>query len=245
METILLPAVILGITGIFMGVFLAFASKKFEVQRDPKIEAILAILPGVNCGGCGYPGCAGYAIGVVEDGAKTTLCAPGGPKVVSAISEILGVAAPEPEKKRMIYRVVLDEAFYKKNQRMIDTFKAALEAKEEEKIGKLEGAAERTKNDGLLQVYKNLKAGKELKVETLEEVAAEFMKMNARMIDTFKAAFEAKEEEKMAKLEGAAEKTQKGDLLKIYQQIRNGQEVQFIPGAPKEVKVEAKEEVKA
>lgn len=81
MEAILMPVVILGITGVFMGCFLAYASKKFEVQKDPKIEAIMAILPGVNCGGCGYPGCAGYAAGVVEDGAKTTLCAPGGQKL--------------------------------------------------------------------------------------------------------------------------------------------------------------------
>ena len=50
MEAILIPVVVMGITGVLMGLFLAYASKKFEVEKDPKVEAILAILPGVNCG---------------------------------------------------------------------------------------------------------------------------------------------------------------------------------------------------
>lgn len=82
MEAIMMPVVVLGITGILMGLFLAYASKKFEVEVDPKVEAILAVLPGANCGACGFPGCAGYASGVALEGAKMTLCAPGGPKVI-------------------------------------------------------------------------------------------------------------------------------------------------------------------
>lgn len=45
MEAIMMPVVVLGITGILMGLFLAYASKKFEVEVDPKVEAILAVLP--------------------------------------------------------------------------------------------------------------------------------------------------------------------------------------------------------
>ena len=56
MEAIIMPVVVLGITGVLMGLFLAFASKKFEVEVDPKVEAILAVLPGANCGACGFPG---------------------------------------------------------------------------------------------------------------------------------------------------------------------------------------------
>ena len=44
--------------------------KKFEVEVDPKVEAILAVLPGANCGACGFPGCAGYASGVALEGLK-------------------------------------------------------------------------------------------------------------------------------------------------------------------------------
>ena len=50
MEAIMMPVAVLGITGVLMGLFLAYASKKFEVEVDPKVEAILAILPGANCG---------------------------------------------------------------------------------------------------------------------------------------------------------------------------------------------------
>ena len=45
MEAIMMPVAVLGITGVLMGLFLAYASKKFEVEVDPKVEAILAILP--------------------------------------------------------------------------------------------------------------------------------------------------------------------------------------------------------
>ena len=105
MEAIMMPVVVLGITGILMGLFLAYASKKFEVEVDPKVEAILAILPGVNCGACGYPGCSGYASGVALEGAKMTLCAPGGPKVVQKIGDIMGVAVEVPVKKKPHYRL--------------------------------------------------------------------------------------------------------------------------------------------
>ena len=52
---------VLGGIGLTMGLFLAFASKKFEVEIDPNVEKIMDILPGANCGACGYPGCVGLA----------------------------------------------------------------------------------------------------------------------------------------------------------------------------------------
>ena len=53
---VLIAALIVGGTGVFIGVFLGIAGKKFAVEVDEKEEAILAELPGNNCGGCGYPG---------------------------------------------------------------------------------------------------------------------------------------------------------------------------------------------
>ena len=110
MEAIMMPVVVLGITGILMGLFLAYASKKFEVEVDPKVEAILAVLPGANCGACGFPGCAGYASGVALEGAKMTLCAPGGPKVIEKIGEIMGVAVEIPVKKKPVKKTVEKES---------------------------------------------------------------------------------------------------------------------------------------
>lgn len=51
---ILIAAAIVGGTGLFIGVFLGVSGKKFAVEVDEREEAILAELPGNNCGGCGY-----------------------------------------------------------------------------------------------------------------------------------------------------------------------------------------------
>ena len=52
---ILIAALIVGGTGLFIGVFLGVAGKKFAVEVNEMEEAILGCLPGNNCGGCGYP----------------------------------------------------------------------------------------------------------------------------------------------------------------------------------------------
>lgn len=80
---------VLAVLGLIMGIFLAYASKKFEIERDEKVEKIIEILPGVNCGACGYPGCSGYAEAIVK-GAEINLCSPGGAKVLGDLEEITG-----------------------------------------------------------------------------------------------------------------------------------------------------------
>lgn len=71
---ILSAVLVLGCLGFVFGAILSFAAKKFEVYVDPKIEATIELLPGANCGGCGYPGCAGFAEAIVKTGAAVTLC---------------------------------------------------------------------------------------------------------------------------------------------------------------------------
>ena len=61
MKTILLAMLVLGALGGLFGALLAFASKIFHVEVDPKQAQIRSCLAGANCGGCGYPGCDGYA----------------------------------------------------------------------------------------------------------------------------------------------------------------------------------------
>ena len=53
---ILKAVILLGALGLIFGLILDFASKKFAVEVDPREEEILGVLPGANCGGCGYPG---------------------------------------------------------------------------------------------------------------------------------------------------------------------------------------------
>lgn len=89
--SILIPVLGLGILGLFFGLFLAYASRKFAVETDPKIEQLTEALPGANCGGCGFPGCAAYAEYLVTSGADINKCAPGGSEVAAQIADILGV----------------------------------------------------------------------------------------------------------------------------------------------------------
>lgn len=81
--------------GLFMGLGLAFASKKFHVEVDPKLQAIIDALPGANCGACGYPGCGAAADAILQGKADANTCTAGGHDVAKNIAGILGQEAPE------------------------------------------------------------------------------------------------------------------------------------------------------
>ncbi|MDD4309305.1 MAG: RnfABCDGE type electron transport complex subunit B [Candidatus Cloacimonetes bacterium] len=85
-----IPVAILGAMGLIFGLVLAFAAKVFEVKLDPRVEQIIAALPGANCGACGKAGCAGYADSIVNEGVDVSLCAPGGPDTAAKIARIMG-----------------------------------------------------------------------------------------------------------------------------------------------------------
>ena len=243
MEAIMMPVVVLGITGILMGLFLAYASKKFEVEVDPKVEAILAVLPGANCGACGYPGCAGYASGVALEGAKMTLCAPGGPKVIEKIGEIMGVAVEIPVKKKPVKKTVEKKVvaqtgdpisasaeFIEKNKRMLNKFKDAFDAKDKEAYEKLENLAKTAGKDELLKYYEEIKTGKIIPDGSAPaaptgdpiSASAEFIEKNKRMLNKFKDAFDAKDKEAYEKLENLAKTAGKDELLKCFEEIKAG-----------------------
>ncbi|WFF72135.1 RnfABCDGE type electron transport complex subunit B [Proteiniclasticum sp. QWL-01] len=86
-----LPILVMGLTALILGVLITVVSKKFAVPVDTRVEDILLILPGANCGGCGYSGCSGYAEALASgsDGV-TTKCIPGGPDTAESLSEYLG-----------------------------------------------------------------------------------------------------------------------------------------------------------
>ena len=92
---VIIAAVIVGGTGLFIGVFLGLAGKKFAVEVDEREEAILGVLPGNNCGGCGYAGCSGLAAAIAKGEAEVGSCPVGGAPVAAKIGEIMGVSAGE------------------------------------------------------------------------------------------------------------------------------------------------------
>lgn len=81
------------ILAFVLGTALGFFREKFKVERDPKIDEVREALPGANCGGCGYPGCDGYAEAVATGRAPTTKCTAGGSATAEAVSKIMGVDA--------------------------------------------------------------------------------------------------------------------------------------------------------
>ena len=84
----------LGLIGAAFGGLLAFAAQKFSVETDPKLDEVLAALPGANCGACGFPGCAGLAEAIVSGEAKVGTCPVGGPTVAAVIGGIMGLVNP-------------------------------------------------------------------------------------------------------------------------------------------------------
>jgi RnfABCDGE-type electron transport complex B subunit len=93
---ILIPAAIFASMGVVLGAALAIASRIFAVKTDERIEKITEALPGANCGGCGYSGCAALAEAIVKGEAAPNACMAGGEKSAFAIGEIMGVAVTAP-----------------------------------------------------------------------------------------------------------------------------------------------------
>ena len=90
--------ILLGAMGLLFGAVLAYASKKFAVEVDERVEKILDVLPGANCGGCGFPGCGGLASAIVEGKSDINGCPVGGSFVSEKIGDIMGVKASTGEK---------------------------------------------------------------------------------------------------------------------------------------------------
>lgn len=74
----LYTALTLGVLGLLFGFGLAYAAEKFKVEVDERIEKVIEMLPGYNCGACGYPGCGGFGEGIIEGVVeKLSACKPG------------------------------------------------------------------------------------------------------------------------------------------------------------------------
>jgi Na+-translocating ferredoxin:NAD+ oxidoreductase RNF subunit RnfB len=92
---VLTAVIVVGGVGLFLGIFLGIASIVFKVEVDEKEEAVLGVLPGNNCGGCGYPGCSGLAAAISKGEAPVNACPVGGETVGKKVAEIMGVDAGE------------------------------------------------------------------------------------------------------------------------------------------------------
>ena len=108
MNFILIAVVVLGAIGLIAAVVLFAASKKFAVYEDSRIAQVSEVLPGANCGGCGFPGCSGMADALVKGADAGSLdglmCPVGGAETMGKVADLLGMAIANSEPMVAVVR---------------------------------------------------------------------------------------------------------------------------------------------
>jgi len=105
MDIILLSVISLGVIGAIGAIVLYIVSKKFEVFEDPRIAEVQDALPAANCGGCGFPGCSGFAVACVQAPSLAGLnCPVGGQETMEKVAGILGMTVEKSEPKIAVVR---------------------------------------------------------------------------------------------------------------------------------------------
>ena len=112
---VLIPVGIFASLGVLFGVVLAIASRVFAVKVDERIPQVLENLPGANCGGCGYSGCAALAEAIVKGEVAPTACNACSAEGMKNIGEIMGMelTAPVPMKAQVMCSGNCHTAVYK------------------------------------------------------------------------------------------------------------------------------------
>lgn len=95
MSAIWVAVIALSVLGLVFGAILGYAARRFQVEADPIVEQIDALLPQSQCGQCGYPGCHPYAEAVGNNGEAINKCAPGGQQTMLKLAELLNTE-PQP-----------------------------------------------------------------------------------------------------------------------------------------------------
>lgn len=97
--SITLAIAVVSVIGLLGAAILVAAAHFMHVEEDERIAQVAAVLPGANCGACGYAGCNDYAKAIV-DGAPTNKCVPGGAACAAAAAGIMGVEAGAVVKRK-------------------------------------------------------------------------------------------------------------------------------------------------
>ena len=108
MNFILSAVLVLGAIALVSAVILYVCSKKFAVKEDPRLGQVVEVLPGANCGGCGFAGCSGLAGALVKAADAGSLeglmCPVGGSEVMGKVADLLGMAIANAEAKVAVVR---------------------------------------------------------------------------------------------------------------------------------------------
>ena len=94
---VLTALAVVAAVSLLLGILLAVFIKFFSVPENEKAKQIRAILPGINCGACGFTGCDSYAKALADGEAPANRCIPGAEGVAKELGELLGVEVEEPK----------------------------------------------------------------------------------------------------------------------------------------------------
>lgn len=93
MHGIVISVLALTLLGGVLGWLLGVAARYLKVESGALEADIEAMLPGSQCGQCGYPGCGPAAAALAAGQAPVTLCPPGGRALAEDLAAKLGVSA--------------------------------------------------------------------------------------------------------------------------------------------------------
>ena len=103
-----MAVIALGSIALIAAMVLFVVSKKFAVKEDPRIGQVQELLPGANCGGCGFAGCSGMASALVAGADRGDIselnCPVGGQVVMEQISSLLGMVVCQNEPRVAVVR---------------------------------------------------------------------------------------------------------------------------------------------
>lgn len=102
---IILTIVILTVLGLLLSLILFWVAKKFKVEEDPRIDEVEKVMPGANCGGCGFAGCHAFAAAAVKaSNLDSQFCPVGGNEVMKKVASILGQEVKEKTPQVAVVR---------------------------------------------------------------------------------------------------------------------------------------------
>jgi len=87
----IIAVLVLGLSGFTFSLLLAFLSKKLKTQTSPLLEKISSLLPGINCGACGFSGCTAFAEAIIKEKSIFKGCLPGGSTLNEKLASELGI----------------------------------------------------------------------------------------------------------------------------------------------------------
>jgi len=104
-EVVTATIITVSAVGLLSAVILYWASQKFKVFEDPRIDEVESELPAANCGGCGFPGCRNFAEACVKaDELDNLFCPVGGNETMASVAKVLGREVEEKDKQVAVIR---------------------------------------------------------------------------------------------------------------------------------------------